>query len=626
MGLKEIIEDIEKDVGQFSSQYKTIEHGHTYTIPFDLKPAEQMLAALGSVQDPKAILSTAPSALKTSDNAAIKLRGFTTNTADKTLAISGQRVDHLLQSSKIYVNTALFPEGLYQRAMQEELVSKKAELPKETNGVDWENLAVGVCHAQEVDLLVDTIMSSHKRAHVSVREGEISNDTPGLLLLSSPRLNLKSALGEHMDKGMQAHFIEGMFFNLFDAAQREGRQYIAMTAAGLGSHGGKSEMYFKALMKVAQAFPKLNIVYHPGDHEKSFKKALRAAKPENVVMATKNLIFVADRLNKTGRPCALHIPAESDVIYGLSDVGGHWKSNNSENHHHHLFSIHRKAETSQTFMGALSTAPLNSRGLNPRAYATVIERNLENPLQTTLEVGRASTSQSHTLSNETLTEPGLQIEVNEGKEPATSELVSGEGRVETLVVPSPESPRSPEANIDKAPKHREIPHPVPQDVGLSASTEVENPQPSKPVIQEQPPQQTTVSPKKDASDTLRHSGSPSRNGIFSPPSQSTQSPPKPKPVGSSLDESQLLQINEVIDRLTGEINSCWPYPNKDLKQVKVDALNELITKAETMRISDAIAAIKRKYPRVDEGSLSTRTADLLIQLEQGARSHSLDMS
>lgn len=428
MGLKEIITAVEKEVGLFSQKYKTIEGGHTYTIPFSQKPAQQLLTSLGGMKEPSAILSSITPAIHTSGNADVTINGFTPKTADKKLIITGKRLDHLLQSGKIYVNTALFPAGLYPKVLYEKLAGKNKEaLPSETHGIHWENLAVGVCHVQEIDLLVDTIMSSHKRAHSTVRTGKIEENNPSLLLLSSPRLNLSDGLDDHMDKETQIRFIEGMFYNLFDAVQKEGRQYIAMPAAGLGAHGGKPEMYFAALMKAAKAFPKLNIIYHPNDHEKSFDKALKKAKLENVVKTTKNVIFIAERLNQLGNPCALHIPADSDVIYGLSDIGGPWKSPPSKRH---LLFLNKKNETSQTYIGALSTAPLNSFGVNPQAYATIIERNLGNSLDTRLgkEIKETVSIQLTTQQPPSILEHGIEspIQVQTGNQAKSNADITGE--------------------------------------------------------------------------------------------------------------------------------------------------------------------------------------------------------
>ncbi|MCW8398241.1 hypothetical protein OQJ26_05485 [Legionella sp. PATHC038] len=613
MGLKEIITEVEKEVGLFSQKYKTIEGGHTYTIPFSQKPAEQLLTSLGGMKDPSAILSSATPAIHTSGNADVTINGFTPKTADKKLVITGKRLDHLLQSGKIYVNTALFPAGLYQKVLNEKLAGKKKEeLPSETNGIHWENLAVGVCHVQEIDLLVDTIMSTHKRAHTTVRIGKIEENNPSLLLLSSPRLNLSGGLDDHMDKETQIRFIEGMFYNLFDAVQKEGRQYIAMPAAGLGAHGGKPEMYFAALMKAAKAFPKLNIIYHPNDHEKSFDKALKKAKLENVVKITKNVIFIAERLNQRGNPCALHIPADSDVIYGLSDIGGPWKSPPSKRH---LLFLNKKNETSQTYIGALSTAPLNSFGVNPQAYATIIERNLGNSLDTPLGKEIKDTISIHVTTQQTpsISEHGIDptIQAEPGSQAKNNARITGEQLNKISIKPTEGS------EVLKSPKSSVVPDHISEPPKSSQTKAIEEHPSSKPVVQEEFLQQASRLSTKNSSDPRRIISSPAQNGLFAPPKESVQA--KTQSATSSLSEQQLQEINQTIDQLTLEIESCWPYPNKALKQIKIDALSALITHAETMSLSNAIAAIKEEFPRVAEGTFSTRTAALLVRLEHSTK-------
>lgn len=612
MGLKEIITEVEKEVGLFSQKYKTMEGGHTYTIPFSQKPAQQLLTSLGGMKDPSAILSSPTPAIHTSGNADVTINGFTAKTTDKKLIITGKRLDHLLHSGKIYVNTALFPAGLYQKVLLEKLAGKKKEaLPLEANGIHWENLAVGVCHVQEIDLLVDTIMSTHKRAHTTVRIGKIEENNPSLLLLSSPCLNLSGGLDNHLDKETQIRFIEGMFYNLFDAVQKEGRQYIAMPAAGLGAHGGKPEMYFAALMKAAKAFPKLNIIYHPNDHEKSFDKALKKAKLENVVKTTKNVIFIAERLNQLGNPCALHIPADSDVIYGLSDIGGPWKSPPSKRH---LLFLNKKNETSQTYIGALSTAPLNSFGVNPQAYATIIERNLGNSLDTPLGKEIKDTISIHITTQQppSISEHGIEpsIQVQTGNQAKSNAKITGEQLNKISINPTDEN------KVLTPPKASVAPDPIPELPKSSQPTAIEEVPSSKPIVQEQFFQQASSLPT-NSFDPTRIISSPAQNGLFSPPKESVQ--PKTQSASSSLSEQQLQEINRTIDQLTLEIESCWPYPNKALKQIKIDALSALITHTETMSISNAIAAIKEEFPRVAEGTLSTRTAALLDRLEQSTK-------
>lgn len=86
-------------------------------------------------------------------------------------------------------------------------------------------------------------------------------------------------------------------------------------------------------------------------------------------------------------------------------------------------------------------------------------------------------------------------------------------------------------------------------------------------------------------------------------------------VESSLSTQQIQAIGKLIMSLKKEINSCWPYPNKDRKRHKAEALSSLIIKARTMTLVDAIHDMEKEYPGVRDGNISTRTHDLLEKLQ-----------
>lgn len=83
---------------------------------------------------------------------------------------------------------------------------------------------------------------------------------------------------------------------------------------------------------------------------------------------------------------------------------------------------------------------------------------------------------------------------------------------------------------------------------------------------------------------------------------------------SSLSAEQIAAISKLIISLEREIKSCWPYPNKDRKRIKMDALSSLITKANTLSLAEALVEIEEEYPGVRDGNISTRTNDLLNRL------------
>ena len=188
------------------------------------------------------------------------------------------------------------------------------------------------------------------------------------MLVSSPALNFGYGVASYLDQDQQVEYIMGMYRNLFASTIQEGRNYIAMPAAGLGEFKGKPDVYFNTLMLVASEFPTLNIIYNPAKYVTAFEKSLLKAKPINVVRATKDVVFVANELCKAGYPCAFHNPSDSDVVYGVYDIGEYWKTGQGIGY------------VGEEHIGSLTTAPLNSRGLNPDVYSHAIERSCSAPI------------------------------------------------------------------------------------------------------------------------------------------------------------------------------------------------------------------------------------------------------
>lgn len=612
MSLQDVIKKIENDrgIGVFSKSNKTMDGKHTYQISFKLKPSQQVLAQLGSIQDKTNPLLTTKGTIKASGNPDISVTSFAPEKSKNKLTIAGTAIDKLLSSARIYVNTHLFPAGYYERVIQEHLTTKE-DLPEENKGIDWENLAVGICHAQETHLLVDTVASdSHPaRAHTTVLPDgtSITENTPALLLLSNPILNLSKTHTKALKtEEEQIKFIAGMYRNLFHATTSQGRNYIVMPAAGLGGHGGTPKTYFKALMTVAQEYPDLNIIYNAGDHEKTFDKVLKKGfkdevfknnkKPINVVRTTKNIIFVAAQLTSHNQLCAIHNPSSSNVVYGKSDVGEHWQSADTE-----LRNIFGKnpGKTLQAYIGTISTAPLGSYGVNPEAFSRIEENDLDN----TIVLNRSRTNSTANNTPVDSTHASKTEEDNDSKKRPTP----------------PQSKTSPEAPVVMKPATEDIPK-----------------QTQEPSTQVPPPPRQEDTPKKAdkssqdvpaATDKTSTTDQSSTSGKISGPGSSGIFPPSPKQEPnksatdktterkSALTEEQLKEIRKTIDQLTGEMQSYWPYPNKDVKQIKINALNALIINAQKMTITEAVTAVKADYPRATEGRISMRTADLLHKLE-----------
>lgn len=578
MTLQILMDEIEGTTGLFSTSYKTIdEHnhkGHVYNIAFELKPAQQLLAGLGALPNQQALLSSLTPGHTAIDYKDVAVKSFSPKDSEE-LIIAADRIKRLHRSAKIYVNTDLCPAGLYAKAMQQHLVNRKDSSLSDDAQIHWQNLAAGVCHAQEIDLLVDASISKSGRALTTARKGVIGKDAPAILLLSNPTLKFKHGLAKKLDKETRLKFIEGMYRNIFNAAISSGRNYIVMPAAGLGKSGGKPDVHFAALMTVAKNFPNLNIIYNPDKHAKKFDEALLKAKLDNVVKATKNVVFIADKLTRQGKPCALFSPCDSDVIYGHCDVGDNWKLEKNSNF------------DGKNYIGATTTAALNSHGLNPHAWKHILERSLTaapvvHKPETPVDISKAPSKKIDkplpTPNTTPSTEPKLEV-VDETKH--TSHI------------------ETPVSNSD-----------------VAGSIEI------KPTLPEKPVDEGDLSASKPIIDIIIESKS-GGSGLFKPDSLPDVDKSKDKPERSHFNEEQIDAIRAVISGLEREIQSCWPYPNKDLKQIKVDALEALIIEAQTHPIEDAIKAVKKACPRVMEGSFSTRTADLLDRLAQEARGMAL---
>ena len=98
-------------------------------------------------------------------------------------------------------------------------------------------------------------------------------------------------------------------------------------------------------------------------------------------------------------------------------------------------------------------------------------------------------------------------------------------------------------------------------------------------------------------------------------SQSTPSAIRKSPAffqnpGRGPTATQHLAISKLINKLERERACCWPYPNKERKLLKVNALTTLLTASD---LCDAVRAIEH-LPGVRDGHLSTRTSRLLDQL------------
>ncbi|MFA6302988.1 MAG: hypothetical protein WC627_07635 [Legionella sp.] len=649
--LKKLVARLEQTIGVYSKSFPALDEHNTEVsaqdIPFERKPAQQFLAALGGSADPKTNLSiqlnnvSQPPKVHIDKDVFIKGFGFKHHAKNQEaypidmddalkkgykLSISKERIQELVDSAKIYVNTQIFSKVTYQKALN--LVERNDKSLSEEAGIHWQNLAVGACHAQKIDLLVGTSLgkskkfSNEKKSTTVIKDAEINAGDPAILLLSSPRLQFNDGLAGALTKPQQIELIEGMFRTLFQATISEKYEYIALPPTGFTNSGGEAKIYFNALMKVAQeeAYKELNIIYHPGSESELFDNLLEENTPGNIVKANKDIIALADHLTREGKLCALHNPSHTDVIYGHYDIGATWKDGKEQGVFHNPFSKNVKRFIFEEFIGSMSTAPLNSRGFNPLAYETVIEcfkKDVISVAENEPDISVATTPKSTGGGSASRVNTPKHVEKHEHVHIATEADHQHKGHRAN----SPEINTVPvQEHIDSTKAHTPERIKTPRTPRGGENNKAATPEITKITGQNHVTdfsKNTIRVPSPDSGAGVGKETTTSK--ILSPASffhddkkvKSCKSPEiKTK---SNLSTKQQEDIHETIEKLQSEIISCWAF-NKDVKQIKIDALNTLLIEAESKPVAEAIAAVKKAYPRVTEGKFSTRTADLLERL------------
>lgn len=280
--------------------------GDAQDLPYTQKPAQQFLKGLGVKEDADACLSEKANKTPVSKegNHDVTIQSFSSPQPDRSqeLVITGKRIDRLRKSAKVYVNTDIVPKGRFAAVISTGTMKEQDQSLSIKDRTHWQNLAVGICHVQEIDLLTTKKILSNGKAVNTPRTGRIEEHDPALLLLSSPALNFRYGTAKHLSKDAQREYIAAMYRNLFHTTLQEKREYIALPAAGLGEFGGDPEMYFSTLMQVAKEFPQLNIIYHPAAYGKEFNDAVDKAKPHNVVKTSKDVMLIANELTQQEKP------------------------------------------------------------------------------------------------------------------------------------------------------------------------------------------------------------------------------------------------------------------------------------------------------------------------------------
>lgn len=542
MKLQEFITEQEKKLGRQSSSYHFRDHKGTKhgaaKIPFDQRPGTQLIKALGGIATEDTYLSTRQNS---KSEALVAKQDVVTNgfsfakhpiPNQPSVKLEAARLTRLINSGKIYVNVNGFHhEGLYKEILDERTVKALSAAIYE-NGltkIHWQNMALAVCHAQEIDLLVQVHTEDEETVFSPLPEGCVKKaDDPALLLLSTPYLKFSHLVGHglagHLKDWEALGMLQVMYRNACHAAVSEERKYLLVLGPGFPHYHLLPDIYFEALGSVAKEFPQLQIVFHPVDHEKRFDDYLSKEKPTNLVKSKKHIVALANQLTQTGHACALLNPTHSDVIYGNCDIGKKCKIASSHDFTH------------DTFFHDMTTAAINSYGLNPAAYQRINEKKL------------------------VIVYPDQQPAIPNIEQPHQTPIPAQSNDINVPLAPAEEKQPTPKAS----PKITANPSPF------------FNPNPDLPISEQ----------------------------------------PKEKQV-SCLSDMQIRTIQETILQLEKEIHCCWPYPNKNLKRVKVEALTLLMQEAKIKPIQEAIATVKNTYPKCVEGTFSKRTAHLLETLANG---------
>lgn len=393
--LPKLVSKFEKNVGTFSN-YQCELGQFAESIPFNKKPAQQLLNGLACVHsaDEKLSRTSDGKPLKENVKNSVVISAFNEKT-DSKLTLTAARIEELLDSAKIYLNSSIFPKTKYLSYINNSSI-KEQDQSKDQSKDDsffseyYQNLATQVCHVQKIDVLVEHVKNEFGKAVAAPRAGTRNKGDAAVLLISTPALNFNvqnKGVAHHLSDSDVSKYVKGMFENIFTAASLEGYHYITMPAAGLGQFEGEPEVYFNILADVADKYPTLNIIYHPAQYGNKFDEIMKKRNPKNIIRATVDVFYLADELTRNGYPCAFHNPSDADVVYGVYDVGEYWKNGT------------RYCYLGEEHACSMSTGPLNSKLLNPAVYANPIELNLDAEIshriiKTTSAVNTAGTDSS----------------------------------------------------------------------------------------------------------------------------------------------------------------------------------------------------------------------------------------
>jgi len=295
------------------------------------------------------------------------------------LIVKKERIEELRQSGKLFINPEILSSNSYKSLRKSYSAYKRSTIMKDP--FTYEDLATGICHAQETDFLITHKTSKNGEAISIAKNDVIEKGDPSILVLSIPALNYKYGNASKLSDDNQRKLMRSMFRLLFHVSFKEYKcQYIALPPAGLGEFMGgswsdksaRARMYFEALRDVATEYPGLNIIYNPIPSKYGYifddilggKNALK-----NVVSTTKDVNFVALEKTKEGAKCALHNPSDVDVSYGAADPGEYWKDGKGLRY------------VAEEHLGAMTTIALNGSNLNPYIYDNPIEATFSNHMQ-----------------------------------------------------------------------------------------------------------------------------------------------------------------------------------------------------------------------------------------------------
>lgn len=217
--------------------------------------------------------------------------------------------------------------------------------------------ACGVCHSQEAVFFVEADPSSSEHAFNKLRQGDLSHETPAVML-SVPGIDFRKwrggGLGVDIDrksgrirvnKRFVKIFVESAWKTFLASAVAQNVRHICLMSLGLGgflpypgSHNDPlprsicdqiAEIYFGTLCEVLE-LPvfrgKFDGLYlNPNRYPHVLRKVLSHHRGTPLEFFDGDVMLQAVEFSKAGIRCGVLNPSAAHVLYGQADIGNHYK-------------------------------------------------------------------------------------------------------------------------------------------------------------------------------------------------------------------------------------------------------------------------------------------------------------